>query len=159
MLAFADDGEPVADGQYHLLHPVVTGYVVVECLYAAGLAVVVVGRVYHVAVPQRVVGDDVTAVADDGQQGVVGLPVGALVAVYEGHVKLYAQAGSLYIGIAYAELDAVGHGRALYPRPGKVLHLIVYLVGPHGATFFQTLCHADGAVAAERAHFEYVFAC
>ena len=47
----ADDGEAVAHGQDDALHAGIAGHEVVELLYAARLAVVVVGAVYHVSVP------------------------------------------------------------------------------------------------------------
>ena len=107
------------------------------------------------SVPQGVVGDDVAALPDDGQQRVEGLAVGALVAVDKGHVEHDAQSGRLDIGVAYAEVYAVGHGRPFYPLSGEVFHLVVDFKGIYLAALAQSLCHADGAIAAECAHLEY----
>ena len=116
----------------------------------------VVGRVYHMAVPQSVVRQDETALAQHAQRHLVGLHVVPLVAVNECHVENDAQLGSFLYGVAYAEVYLVGHVAALYPRTGKVFHLVVYLESVELAVFGQSLSQANGAITAKSTHLEHM---
>ena len=127
---------------------------VVEPQDALCLLVVVVGLVYHMTVPQRIVGDDIAARPQHRHHHVVALAVGALVAVDEGHVERHAQSRCLGQRVADDERDLVGHGRLLNPRAGKVLHLVVHLKRVEPSAVRQSLCHGYGGVAAERSHLE-----
>ena len=116
--------------------------------------IAVVGRVGDVSVPQRVVGQYKAAGLQNAEHHLVGLYIGALVAIYKGHIELDAQFGRLGDSIADDKLYLVGYGRALYPRPCKVLLLIVDLEGIDLTVFFQSFCHTEGTIATEGAYLE-----
>ena len=118
--------------------------------------VMIVGRVYHMAVPQGIVRQDETALAQHAQRHLVGLHVVSLVAVNECHVENDAQLGGFLYGIAYAEVYLVGHVAALYPRTGKVFHLVVYLESVELAVFGQSLGQANGTITAKSPHLEHM---
>ena len=127
---------------------------VIKATYALCLVVTVVGWVCHVSVPQRVVCQDESAWTQYLEHHLVGLYIGALVAIDEGHIKLQSQFWCLLDGIADDELYLIGHGRALYPRTCEVLLLIVDLEGIDLVAFLQSLGHAECAVATECAHLQ-----
>ena len=86
-LAFADERQTIAQWQDDLFDTGVVSEEVVEGLDALGLRVAIVGMVDDMAVPQGVVGNDEAPRAQDGEHHLVGLAVGALVAIDECHVE------------------------------------------------------------------------
>lgn len=153
---FPQQRETIPDGKDDGFHPGIRGHQVVEGTNALGLVVMVVGGVYHVAVPQGIVRQDETALAQHAQRHLVGLHVVPLVTVYECHIENDSQFGSFLYGVAYAEVYLVGHVAALYPRTGKVFHLVVYLESVELAVFGQSLGQAYSTVTAESPHLENV---
>ena len=137
---------------------------VVEAAYAFGLVVAFVVGVDDVAVPERVVGKDEAARANQREEGLVGFDVGALVAVEESQVEGQSESRGFLVGIADDERDAVGVGRIFDPRSSKILHFIVLFEGPQVGIAHvlgvlvsqagQPFGHAQGRVAAERADLE-----
>ena len=107
-------------------------------------------------IPEGVVGQDERAGSHERQQRLVGLHVGALVAIDESHVERDAESRCLYVGIADDEGDAIGERRAFYPVACEVLHLVVGLKGPDVASGRKSLGQAERTITAERAHFEHV---
>ena len=81
---------------------------VIEVHDALRLVVLVVGGIHHMSVPERVVGDDESAWTKDAEHHLVAVGIGALVAVDERHVELYAELGCLREGVADDELNLVG---------------------------------------------------
>ena len=122
---------------------------------ALRLVVLVVGGIHHMTVPERVVGDDESPRPQDAHHHLVALDIRALVAIDERHVELYSEFRGLRQRVADDELDTVGHLRALDPGPREVLHLVVDLERVEPSALRQTLRHRDGAIAAERPHFEH----
>ena len=120
------------------------------------LGVAAVCRVYHMSVPQGVVGNDESLGASHGERHLVYWNVCALVAVDESHVERYSQSWCLGESVANGQLYLVGNLRPFYPFACEVLQFVVYLEGMHHAALLQSFCHADGAIAAEGAHFEDV---
>ena len=104
------------------------------------------------AVPQGIVGNDEAAWTQNADHHVVTLHIGTLVAIDEGHVELYAETRCFCHGVADDEGHLVGYGRLLYPRPRKVLHLVVDLERIEMSVVRQSLSHRDGRIAAERTH-------
>ena len=107
------------------------------------------------AVPQRIVSHDETALFYDRHRHFVDLDVAPLVAVDEGHVERDTQPRRLLDGVADGKRDAVGPRRPVDPRPREVLQLVVHLERPNMSALRQPLGQAQGAVAAERAHLEH----
>ena len=93
------------------------------------LLVAVVFGVCHVTIPQGVVGKDKGTWSHKGQEGFVGLDIGALVAIQECHIKLHSEFPCLLLGISYDKLHMVCPGRFLYPLAGEGLLLIVDFEG------------------------------
>ena len=155
-LALADERQAIAQWQDDLFHTTVVDEDVVEGLDAPGLWVAVVGMVDDMAVPQGVVGNDEAPRAQDGEHHLVGLCVGALVAIDECHVEGDAQARCLADGVANDERHLVGNRRPLYPRTCEVLLFVVDLEGVQVAVVLQSLRHAEGRIATERTHLEDV---
>ena len=116
----------------------------------------VVGRVDDVPVPQGIVGKDVSAGPDDGQNLFIDFCVGTLVAVDESHIEHNPEFWGFFGGITDAEVDPAGHRRPLDPRSCEVLHLIVDFIGIEFPVLFQSFGHADGRIAAECPHLEDV---
>ena len=114
----------------------------------------IVGVIYHVAIPKRIIGEDESTGTQDRQHHLIALAIGALVAIDEGHIKLDAEFWRFGEGIADDELNLVGHWGTFDPRPCEILHLVVDLKGVEPSALIETLCHGDGTVAAERADFE-----
>ena len=111
-------------------------------------------RRHDLTVPERIVGEDETTRAEDGQHHLITVAIGALVAIDEGHVELDAEFRSLNECIANDELYLVGHGGAFDPGTREVLHLVVDLKGVEPSAVVEALCHGDGTVTAERADFK-----
>ena len=82
----ADYRHSVAQRHDYLLHTFVGGHCVVESLHAYRLGVVPV-RIGHMPVPERVVGEDVSSWAHDGQHGLVVCWIFPFVGVYEHHCR------------------------------------------------------------------------
>jgi len=137
-----------------LLYPIIGSNIVVECLNALCLAVVIVGMINHMAIPERIVGKDEASWAEDRQHHLITVAVGTLVAIDEGHIELNAELWRFDEGIANDELYLVGHWGTLDPRPCEVLHLVVDLEGVKSSALVKTLCHGDGTIATERADLE-----
>ena len=112
----------------------------------------VIGMVNNMTIPECVIGQDKAARAHHTEGHLIGGQVCALVAVDEGHVEGDAEAWRLGDSVADDELDTVGHVRAFYPWTGEVFQFVVDLEGVDFAAWFQTLSHADGAIAAEGTH-------
>ena len=148
--------QAVAEGEDDAFDARVDGDVVVEEADAAGLWVAVVCGVDDVAVPKGVVGEDEAAGTEQGEDGLVGLDVCALVAVDEGHIEGYAQTRGFTVGVADDELNAVGDVGVFYPRAGEVFLFVVDFEGIDAAAGFEALGHADGTVAGECPDFKYV---
>ena len=110
--------------------------------------------IYHMAIPERIVGEDETSRAEDRQHHLIAVAVGALVAIDEGHIKQDAKLGRLNECIADDELYLVGHWGTFDPRPREILHLIVDLEGVKSSTLVKALCHGDSAIAAKGADLE-----
>ena len=155
-LALANERQTIAQWQDDLFHTTVVDKDVVEGLDAPGLWVAVVGMVDDMAVPQGVVGNDETPRAQDGEHHLVGLLVGALVAIDECHVEGDAQARCLADGVANDERHLVSNGRPLNPWTGEVLLFIIDLEGVQVAVGIQSFSHAERGIATEGAHLEDV---
>ena len=112
----------------------------------------IVAVVHHVAVPKRIVGEDESARSEYAHHHLVAVAVGTLVAIHKRHIEGDAEFWGLLKCIADDKLNLVGHLRALYPRACEVFHLIVDLEGIELSVVRKTLCHRDGAVAAEGAY-------
>ena len=81
------------------------------------------------AVPQRVVSHDKTALPKHREGHFVGFDIRSLVAINENKVEGDAQAWGFGDGVADGEAYFVGHGTTLYPRAGEVFLLVVNLEG------------------------------
>ena len=128
---------------------------VVETANALRLAVVVVGRIGDVTVPERIVGEEKTTVFQQGKHRLVGLDIVAFVAVDEGQIEVEIEFRCLGDGIANQKSDSVAISRIFEPFSRKILHFIVDFVGPEVSTVGQSLGHAKCRIAAERADFEH----
>ena len=121
--------EAVAKGENHLFNARIGSDIVIEGLDALCLVVAVVGLVYDVAVPERVVSEDEASGFEDAHHHLVAVAVGTFVAIHKGHIEGDTQFRCFFEGIADDEVNLVGHLRSLYPRAGEVLHLVVDLEG------------------------------
>ena len=104
----------------------------------------------HMTIPERIVGEDETTGTENGKHHLIAFAVGALVAIYEGHVELDTELRCLNEGITDDELDLISHRRAFNPGTSKILHLVVDLKGVESSAFIEALSHGDGTITAER---------
>lgn len=103
-------------------------------------------------VPQSIVGKDKTTGSENTESHLVGLPIGTLVTIDKRKVELDTEFGSLCDSIADDKRDLVADRGVLNPRTGEVLLLVVDLKGIEMTVGIQSLCHAQGGVAAEGAY-------
>lgn len=155
-LFFPYQCQSISQWQDNHLDTRVGGYQVVEGTNAFGLVVTVVGWIDDVPIPQGIVGKDITAGIQDAHYHLIGLDVGALVAIYKSHVEHNSQFGCFHVGITYAEIYLVGYTGSLYPWSGEIFHLVIDFKGIEFAAFLQTLGQTDGAVTAEGSYFQDV---
>ena len=120
----SNDSEAIAEGKDDTGDTGVLLHIIIKATDALRLLVTVVVGVGDVTIPKGVVGEDKGAWSHKGEEGFVGLDIGALVAIKECHIKLHTEFPGLLPGITDDEAYVLCPGGFLYPLAGSCSSLI-----------------------------------
>ena len=154
MSLFPDYCHAVADGQYHFFHSFVAGDQIVERKNAFGLRVMSFA-VDDFAVPQRVVGQYISARTHTRQHKFVVVTVVALVGVNKHHVPAVAERRDDVERVADMKSDPVAYRSRREKLEQFVFRFVVDLDCVQLAAVGDALGYAECRIARKRSEFKH----
>ena len=148
-LLLTDNRQSVTQGKNDFLHTRIPRHQIIEGFDTDCLQVCAMGLFFqHMAIPQGIVGNDISTAGKAGEHHFIILYVFTLISVNKGKVESEVQLRYPLQGIANVEPDFIRVIGILQPRTGEVLLLVVDFKRMQHPALRQSFCYAKCGIPA-----------
>lgn len=148
-LLLTDNRQSVTQGKNDFLHARIPRHQIIEGFDTDCLQVCAMGLFFqHMAIPQGIVGNDISTAGKAGEHHFIILYVFTLISVNKGKVESEVQLRYPLQGIANVEPDFIRVIGILQPRTGEVLLLVVDFKRMQHPALRQSFCYAKCGISA-----------
>lgn len=148
-LLLTDNRQSVTQGKNDFLHARIPRHQIIEGFDTDCLQVCAMGLFFqHMAIPQGIVGNDISTAGKAGEHHFIILYVFTLISVNKGKVESEVQLRYQLQGIANVEPDFIRVIGILQPRTGEVLLLVVDFKRMQHPALRQSFCYAKCGIPA-----------